>query len=313
MCHIRSAILGVIVGDALGLPVEFIARQELKKHPVTDMMGYGTYKQPPGTWSDDSSLTLCLADQLTGKFNLESIGQSFVDWLYSNHWTPHGEVFDVGNTTGAALRNLKEGVSAEHSGLTDPSSNGNGALMRIMPWLFEIKNLEDPLERYEATGRVAAITHGHIRSRLSCFYYLEYARLIMSGLQTVEAYNKTNQILLEVMKTLDVDPTEQLKFGRLTGGRIQLLHEDDMASGTHVVDTLEAAIWCLLTTQSYPGAVLKAVNLGWDTDTTAAVTGGLAGLNYTADAIPEEWIKSLARIDDIERVISQLTVKYPPT
>jgi len=310
MSYIRDAILGVIVGDALGVPVEFKPRKELKQNPVTGMTGYGTYNQPPGTWSDDSSLTLCLAGQLTGEFSLESIGQSFVDWLYHNHWTPHGEVFDVGNTTGAALRNLKEGVPPGRSGLTDPGSNGNGALMRIIPLLFKIKDEHHPLDRYETIGKVAAITHGHIRSRLSCFYYLEFARYLIHNCQPDEAYQKANQSLLQLMGKLDIHTSEQAHFCRLTGGNIDQLREEDIESDTYVVHTLEASIWCILNTRSYPEAVLKAVNLGADTDTTGAVTGGLAGLIYNDHGIPEEWIESIARLDDIEILIEQLEKGY---
>jgi ADP-ribosylglycohydrolase len=310
MNDIRNALLGVITGDALGVPVEFTPREELRKNPVKGMRGYGTYNQPPGTWSDDSSLTLCLAEALTSPFDMTRIARSFVDWLYHNRWTPHGEVFDVGNTTGAALRNLKEGATPERSGLTGSASNGNGALMRIMPLLFEVKDLDDAMDRYQVIGKVAAITHGHIRSRLSCFYYLEYARSLLQGDQPREAYHQSNQNLLELMDKLNIDASEASHFNRLTGGNIDQLEDSDIGSGTYVVHTLEAATWCILNTQNYQESVLKAVNLGEDTDTTAAVTGGLSGLIYTADGIPAEWIQSLARLDDIEHVIAKLNKKY---
>ena len=94
--HIRSGILGLVVGDALGVPVEFISRARLKERPVNEMIGYGTHNQPAGTWSDDSSMALCLAEELIEGFNLQDIADSFVRWLYGNHWRPYGKVFDVG-------------------------------------------------------------------------------------------------------------------------------------------------------------------------------------------------------------------------
>src|SRR6476660_384039 len=100
---IKSVLFGVAVGDALGVPVEFNSRQVIRKNPVTDMIGYGTYNLPPGTFSDDSSLTFCLAEALTTKFDLNTIGQNFLKWYYNNRRTPRGNVFDIGNSTRQAI------------------------------------------------------------------------------------------------------------------------------------------------------------------------------------------------------------------
>jgi ADP-ribosylglycohydrolase len=311
MSHpIRNAILGVIVGDALGVPVEFKSREYLKENPVTDMTGYGTYNQPPGTWSDDSSLTLCLADQLSREFDLQNIANSFVSWLYNSHWTPHGEVFDVGQTTEAGIKNLKNGVPPEESGVNDVSANGNGSLMRILPLLFHIKDIENDLERYEIIRKVSAITHAHIRSTLSCFYYLEFARFILSGHSPAEAYHSANDQFLRLTSKLGTESNEVAQFKRLTDGKIDELEEEAIDTNTYVIYTLEAAIWIILNTNNYPEAVLKAVNLGYDTDTTAAVTGGLAGLIYKTENIPIEWLDQIPQMDAIETVIQQLRKKY---
>ncbi|MGM0497838.1 MAG: ADP-ribosylglycohydrolase family protein, partial [Bacteroidota bacterium] len=297
MTHpIRNALLGLVVGDALGVPVEFQNRETLKEHPLTDMTGYGTYNQPPGTWSDDSSLALCLADELSREFNLQNIADSFVSWLYDNHWTPYGEVFDVGNTTEKAIHRLEGEVPPELSGETDENSNGNGSLMRIMPLLFYVKQIEDEIERYEIIREVSAITHAHVRSTLSCYYYLEFARFIVDGSSAQSAYKKANESFFSLTKTLRIDHEEMSKFDRITKGTIDKLEEADIYSDTYVIYTLEASIWSILTTNSYKDAVLKAVNLGKDTDTTAAVTGGLAGLIYTAEDIPKEWISQIAKL-----------------
>jgi ADP-ribosylglycohydrolase len=303
-------MLGLVTGDALGVPVEFEDRETLKKNPVTDMIGYGTYKQPPGTWSDDSSLALCLADELTKGFNLQNIADSFVKWLYDNHWTPHGEVFDVGNTTGAAIERLKDGYSPEESGIKNEKSNGNGALMRILPLLFYVRKNQNDLERYEIISKVSAITHAHVRSALSCFYYLEFAGLLMESHHPDEAYKKTNERFLRLTDKLGIEAGEVAHFVRLTDGDIAKLPEEEIHSDTYVLYTLEASIWSVLTTENYKDAVLRAVNLGKDTDTTAAVTGGLAGLLYTAEGIPEHWVTQIARLEDVEALIERLTEKY---
>jgi ADP-ribosylglycohydrolase len=307
---IHNAILGLVVGDALGVPVEFKSREYLKEHPITDMVGYGTYNQPPGTWSDDSSLALCLAEELTKGFSVRNIGESFVEWLYNNHWTPHGEVFDVGNTTGAAIERLKDGIPPEQSGIKYKEANGNGSLMRILPLLFYVQQNENDLERYEIIRKVSAITHAHVRSTLSCFYYLEFARLIKNGVSKKDAYKRANESLLQLTDKLGVDPSEVSQFSRLTDGTIDQLEENQIYSDTYVIYTLEASVWSILITDNYKDAVLRAVNLGKDTDTTAAVTGGLAGLMYGAENIPKEWITQIARLEDIEQVVKKLEEKY---
>jgi len=156
--EIKSALFGVAVGDALGVPVEFNSRQTIAKNPVTDMVGFGTYNLPPGTWSDDSSLAFCLAEALTQGFELKTIGQNFVNWYNHNFWTPRGNVFDIGIATRQAIARLAQGEKAELSGGFDESDNGNGSLMRILPLLFYIQ--DKPInERYEITKQVSSITH----------------------------------------------------------------------------------------------------------------------------------------------------------
>jgi ADP-ribosylglycohydrolase len=310
MSKVRDAILGLVTGDALGVPVEFQPREKLKANPVTNMMGYGTYNQPPGTWSDDSSLALCLAEELVREYDPRRIAGSFVRWLYENHWTPHGEVFDVGNNTEAAIKRLKDGVPCHQAGSTGPHSNGNGALMRILPLLFHVREIEDDRERFEIIREVASITHAHIRSSLACFYYIEFARIISTGQPVALAYNHTNAALLRMARVLKIPQEEISHFERLTNGRIDELREEEVYTDTYVVYTLEAALWCVLNASGYQEAVIRAVNLGKDTDTTAAVTGGLAGLIYSAEAIPRKWVYSIARLADIEKVIERLEKKY---
>jgi ADP-ribosylglycohydrolase len=307
---IRNAILGLVTGDALGVPVEFRDREWLKESPVTGMTGYGTYNQPPGTWSDDSALTLCNAEALTEGFNLQSIADRFVAWLYNQEWTPHGEVFDVGLTTSEAISRLKAGETPHLAGARDENSNGNGALMRILPLIFYLRQINSITERYEIISKVSGLTHGHIRSALACFYYLELAGFLMEDEGPHYAYKAANESFLNLTKNLEINSIEIDTFSRLTGGSIHEVNEEEIYSDGNVIHTLEASIWCLLTTRNYPDAVLKAVNLGDDTDTSGAVTGGLAGLLYSAESIPGQWISTIARLDDIEEVIENLNKKY---
>jgi len=303
---VKSALFGVAVGDALGVPHEFSRAEDLRENPVTDMVGYGTYNLPPGTWSDDSSLTFCLAESLCSGFNTDHMGELFVKWYYQDYWTATGEVFDIGIGTRNALYKIKNGTKAELAGGQDEKDNGNGSLMRILPLVFAIQNL--PIEeRFERTRQVSSITHGHIRAVMACFYYLEFAKQLIEGKAKFDIYKDLQTTLPSFFIKAGIDSAEIAHFDRLLQNNIADLPLSEIRSGGYVIETIEACIWCLLTTENYKEAVLKAVNLGHDTDTTAAVTGGLAGLLYGIDAIPADWMMKLARLDAIEDLAYKLS------
>ena len=310
----RAALLGLAVGDALGVPVEFQPRAARQKDPVTGMRAFGTHHQPAGTWSDDSSLTFCLAESLTTEYNLADIAQKLVRWYENGYWTAHGRVFDVGIATADALRFIQHGGNLKHAGGTGEHSNGNGSLMRILPLVFYSHAL--PIEeRFELTKDISSITHAHIRSVLACFIYLEFARQLIKRVERQDAYLATRSIINQFRKSNSVAPeAEWLKFHRVLGltrepyepEELANIQEDQISSSGYVVHTLEAALWCLLKHDSYAATVLAAVNLGDDTDTTGAGAGGLAGLAYGEAGIPAEWLAVLARRADIENLAGRL-------
>ena len=305
--QIRSALFGLTVGDALGVPVEFTSRAALKRMPVNAMQEFGTHNQPAGTWSDDSSLTFCLAEALSEGFDMGKIAKNFIRWESEGFWTPRGDVFDIGNTTYRAINKLNSGIKPELAGGTTIDSNGNGSLMRILPLLFYIK--DKPLhERFDLTKLVSSVTHAHIHSVIACFYYLEFARLLNQPLDKFIVYETLQKEFSCNLNSLGVDIDKLEPLSRLLTSDIFTLNDSKIKSSGYVVDTLEASIWCLLTTDSYETAVLKAVNLGEDTDTTAAVTGGLAGLLYGYRQIPKEWIDDLARKDDIKDLCNRFAL-----
>ena len=299
--NLQTILIGTAVGDALGVPVEFELRAKLKANPVTDMREYGTHKQAKGTWSDDTSLMLCLAESMVEGLDINKLSQKFIAWKNDNLWTPHGWVFDIGIGTRIAIERLEDGMSPELAGGFDEMDNGNGSLMRILPLVLHIKDL-DIEQRYEWTQKVSSITHGHVRSVMACFYYLEFARKIISGKEKFQAYNELQSEVTMYFESRKINPLEIQKFSRLLFGDISKVEEDNIKSTGYVIDTLEASVWCLLTTNSYKEAVLKAVNLGSDTDTTGAVTGGLAGLLYGLEQIPQEWLQVIARKEDILKI-----------
>ncbi|HZK97803.1 MAG TPA: ADP-ribosylglycohydrolase family protein [Prolixibacteraceae bacterium] len=301
--------MGVAVGDAIGVPVEFKSRSYLRNNPVSDMTGNGTHNVPVGTFSDDGSLTFCLAEALTLDFDLNNIGQNFVNWYKNNYWTARGDVFDIGNTTQQAIFRLESGIRPDLAGGIDGNSNGNGSLMRILPLFFYLLDKKSH-ERFEITKQVSSITHGHIRSIIACFYYLEFAKQLFEKKDKFEIYEDLKKEMTDDLLLFSDTPSEIEVYNRLLKGNIYELSEEKIHSSGYVVHTLEASIWCLLTTDNYKDAVLKAVNLGEDTDTTGAVTGGLAGLLYGADDIPKKWIDKLARRDDIDDLAERMGKKF---
>jgi len=300
---IKAVLLGGAVGDALGVPVEFQPRGSFH---VDDMIGHGTYDQPSGTWSDDTSLTLCLVDAITrlssNDFNsmLKTTAHNFCLWYWNRNFTANGEVFDVGNSTAKAIKKLLDGTSPLESGCSEMNENGNGSLMRIAPLAFYVADRPQG-ERFEIVNRISSITHSHPISVLACIIYVEYLLKLLKGEDKFTAFEETQK---QIMDALVVGELADYFHNEITdyfmplifpGNKWHLAKEGDIKSGGFVADTLKAAIWCFLSTDNYKDAVLKAVNLGEDTDTTAAVTGGLAGAYYGIGGIPQKWIEGLAK------------------
>lgn len=303
---VKAGIFGVCVGDALGVPVEFKRREELKCFPVTKMLEYMSWNQPKGTWSDDSSLTLCLAEELTKGYDLEKIGQSFVKWVKYGHWTAHGKLFDIGGTTRHSIARLIKGESARFSGNIFEEDNGNGSLMRILPLAFYLKDEENIEKLYQTVKEVSSITHGHFRSVFACFVYVIFGIELIKGKDKRDAYDHTRKVALEFSENQGFNPKEIQLFERILKNDISAFPEDEIKSSGYVLHSLEASLWCFLNSESYSEAVLKAVNLGEDTDTTGAITGGIAGIYYGFENIPGEWIEVLARKNDIENLCNKL-------
>ncbi len=302
---IKGALFGLAVGDALGVPVEFKTREYLQSFPIKGITGYGSWNQPPGTWSDDSSLAFCLAESLTKGYYVNDMAQNFINWMQHGYWGAHHKVFDIGGATRFAIQRLMKGTSPLLSGGMMEDDNGNGSLMRIMPLLFSIKDL--PIEeRYKKIKEVSAITHAHFRAVFACFIYMELALQILNGNDIDVAYTNMQTIVKLYASNNDFNPKEVQLFDKILDATIRNEKESSIYSSGYVLHTLKASIWCLYNTDTYADAVLKAVNLGGDTDTTACVTGALAGLLYGYDEIPKGWIIEIARKDDIDDLCNRL-------
>ncbi len=287
-----DGIFGLAVADALGVPAEFKSRKSLKENPITDMVGYGTHHQPAGTWSDDTSMTIATMDSIIDKqgINYDDMMEKFSDWMHTAKYTAGGVFFDIGGTTRSAIHNFARGNMALYCGEPYESANGNGSLMRIIPVVLYCyyKKLSHK-DEVEIINNASSITHAHEISKLGCMIYADYIKEILKGNSLLQAYdNLKSQHYSRYYK-----PDTVYVYQRVLDGSLANLKEEDIHSSGFVVHTLEAALWCNLTSNSYKEAVLKAVNLGDDTDTVAAVAGSIAGIYYGYESIPESWRKTL--------------------
>ena len=336
---IKSGIFGLVVADALGVPYEFKSKSWCKENPMTDMIGFGTYHLPPGTWSDDSSLALATVDGLTNslrafKENLKEtqddldileiidyndILQKFSNWFYDDEYTPYGNVFDYGGTTANGIYNFKSGVEPILCGGNTPQDNGNGSLMRILPiayfiYFLSLKYSFSKEDQMKAIHNLSSLTHRHERSQMACGIYVLIAiellkkRFEDDGDSTLEEIIKNGiEIAKEYYYNDDEFKGELHHFKGIFNEDINVVPREIIRGRGYVVPSLEAALWCLLNNDSYRETALEAVNLGEDTDTTAAIAGGLAGIYYGYDDIPANWLEQIARFDYIEGLVEDFS------
>ncbi|WP_405265361.1 ADP-ribosylglycohydrolase family protein [Methanobrevibacter sp.] len=281
---VKDGITGLVVGDALGVPVEFTSKEVLDENPVTGMMGNGTYSMPKGTWSDDSSMTLATMQSIVQKdgIDYEDIMNEFSLFVHEDKYSQY-HTFDYGNTTINAIIKFDNGIDALKCGGAGERDNGNGSLMRILPMAF-IPGID-----YKSIENVSALTHAHERSKIACVLYIEIARSMLT--EKLEISEHIERACEKIRKHYE-GSDELVHFKRIFENDL-----DEVESSGYVMKTLECVLNCLLTTSCYKDAVLKAVNYGRDTDTVGAICGGLAGIYYGFDDIPSEWIEDIPKID----------------
>jgi ADP-ribosyl-[dinitrogen reductase] hydrolase len=313
--RVVGAMIGLAVGDALGVPVEFEPRASREADPVRDMRGGGTWKLPPGAWSDDTSLALCLAQSIALRgFDPEDSGRRSLAWMDEGLWAAQGKAFDIGGATRRALDRIRAGMPAVLAGGRGENDNGNGSLMRIMPAAMWLASAPEPA-RLRAIASYSAATHGHPRSILGCWLLSLVASRLMGGLGTAEAYEAAMQEARACLSGLPASlKAETGAYARVLDGSLAKAPAASIRGSGYVVHCLEASLWCLLSTKDFRSCVLSAVNLGEDADTTGAVAGALAGLAYGREGIPDEWATTIARAQEIETLAERLSIlAYPPS
>lgn len=299
--RLQGMLLGLIVGDALGVPYEFNKRGTFN---CKEMSGYGTYNQPKGSWSDDSSLTLITVDHINKKTTLNNLMDNFVKFVYEGYMTPNNECFDVGNTTIKAIENRKylnkDGIDC---GLKDIGSNGNGSLMRISPIVVKTIKEDDINIKLNIVKDYSSLTHGNIISVLGCLIYILVLEEIIRGTLKEDILNKVYVNLLNIKEVKYLYCLDEV-YLNLFKDDVKSYSIDDIKSSGYIKHTLEASLWVFLNSNNYNDSILKAINLGEDTDTVGAVSGSLLGCYYSLDSINKSYINDLLKLELINNLIT---------
>lgn len=294
-----AAYIGFAIGDALGVPAEFLPRKELLKQPIVDMIGGGFHHREPGVWSDDTSLMLANSHSLAvNGFFPESMAKDMVSWMDYGTFSATGEPFGIGNGIRKSLERFKAGFLPTEAGGRSTFENGNGALMRILPLAFYLYNCRSTKKRKKIIYDCCSITHYHELSKITCHFYVEFLICLLKTKDFQKSYKETAR---RFRKT-----TNRKEFERLFSNELFLLRKSDINSGSFVISTLEAALWTIANTKNYEEAVLMAVNLGYDADTVAAITGGIAGILYGKEQIPKRWISKLKGKETLEKEVERM-------
>lgn len=301
-----DALLGFAIGDAFGVPVEFLPREEVKKINLKEMVGNDSNEPlnsrwglliPAGSWSDDTSMLISSMDSIVinnGNINYNDIMARFLDWAVHGVYTSFGKAFGIGNIVYKSLERYTKGVAPLDCGGTGIRDNGNGSLMRILPFsLFCIKKELSEKDTADLISAASSLTHAHDISKMSCFIYTEFLRNII----------ETKNQILSLERIQEIDYSQYFSEEAIKAHRKMLKHnfkfisEDEINSSGYVVDTLESVIYSIINSKNFEAAIETSVSLGYDTDTVGGITGSIAGILYGKENIPNKWLNKLKRKD----------------
>lgn len=304
--RIKGGLYGLLAGDALGVTYEFHSADSIPPFEEIEMTPPDNFNKTypnvkAGTWSDDGAQALCLLNSLleNGRFSLTDFSMKLLAWYDTGLWAVDNVVFDVGIQTSEALNTFRNGVSPEMCGNVRPDGKGNGALMRVLPLALWHRGTD--LELVNDAHRQCLITHANITNQVCCALYCLVARRLLEGMNFNAALSHSVQNIREIYADMS-DYNEEFEF------RLQP-DEPDIWRGNgsgYVIDSLRSAFMIMREAGCYEDAVKRAVSLGNDTDTTACILGGLAGIAFGYDSIPERWINTLRQKASVEELLSKL-------
>lgn len=295
---LTGGLYGLLIGDALGVPYEFHGTEEIPPYEEIEMIPPVGFQRAhagidAGTWSDDGAQALCLLDSIVtcGKFNLKDFSDRLLAWYQEGKWAVDGIVFDIGIQTGEALNAYSSGMPPEKCGLLRPNGKGNGALMRVLP-LALWHNGTDKELILDAHNQ-CLVTHGNLCNQVCCALYCIVARILLTEPDFDEALRKAICSLRNIYSEMP-EYEQELEWS---------IRPDEPWEGKgsgYVVDCLRSAFMIMKCAINYEDAVRRAIMLGDDTDTTACVTGGLAGIYFGFSNIPKRWYYTLKGAADVD-------------
>lgn len=301
--RILGGIWGLLVGDAVGVPYEFHKAEELKKLEFIDIIPPKGFERAHntveiGTWSDDGAQALCLLDSLLsmGKMDINDFAEKLLKWYEDGLWAVDNYVFDVGMQTADAIRAYKKGISPLKSGMVRPDGKGNGALMRVLPLALWHRGTDEEL--IEAAHTQSLVTHGNPCNGVCCALYCLWARRVMDAMQIDEAYTSSLKVLRQIYGENSVFRKE-LEF------TVRPDAEGIGHGSGYVVDSLRS-VRMVLKHDNFEDVIKGAILLGDDTDTTAAIAGGIAGIKFGVKAIPERWMDKMKGKELVKPLIERL-------
>ena len=292
--RMQGCLLGLACGDAVGTTVEFRPRGTFPD--VTDMVGGGPFQLEPGQWTDDTSMALCLATSLIECSGFDPVDQirRYVRWYREGYLSSTGECFDIGNTTASALCRFMDDGNP-FAGPTSPTSAGNGSIMRLAP--VPMFFFPDKAKIVHFSGESSRTTHGAAECVEACRLF---------GLLLANALEGKDKEAVLYGHGFEPGSNTTPTIRQIAEGQYRDKSRDELSGSGYVVESLEAALWCFLATDNFRDAVLAAVNLGDDADTTAAVCGQVAGAFYGRSGIPAEWLDRLCMREEIEQLAERL-------
>lgn len=295
----RGCLLGLATGDALGTTLEFKPPGSFE--PIDDMVGGGPFGLKPGQWTDDTSMALCLATSLLecGGFDPTDQMQRYVRWWREGYMSSTGECFDIGVTTSGALSRFMQ-TGDPYAGSENPSSAGNGSLMRLAPVPMYFS--DDASRAIATSADSSRVTHGAREAVDACRYF---AGLLVGALRGVDKQTLLSPLYCPIEGLWHRDLLAE-KIAEVASGSFKDREPPDIRGTGYVVDALEAALWAFDRAEGFREGTLLAVNLGDDADTTGAIYGQIAGAYYGAEAIPATWRKKLAMSDEIISLADRL-------
>lgn len=302
MSNIASSFFGFVIGDAIGVPIEYETRSSLIADPCYEMIGYGRHNVPAGSWSESTSLTIATMKSIIEKkkINCSDLMDKFYKWYKKGFYTPDGNAFGIGRTTYKALKtftkNRKKPLSC---GISEYNNNSNDALARMLPIaLYCYYHKIEEKDLIDIIRNVSSLTHAHEISHIACYIYIRYIMFLLQGQDKETAYQNIKFMNYEYFEKENVE-----KFSRLLENDITSLKLNEISSTNFVIDTLEAVFWVILNTENFAHAIVAAINLGGDTDAIGALTGSIAGIIYDEREIPNRWKCKLLQLDSLKKTI----------